>query len=150
MTDWKIEDEDYLYHNDAGTKKLYLLHDSGIDYPERIMIFGLEKSLEWLIQIVKWDIYGTFKSALRLWFHLVTIHNVLSQNCSILALYCLLPNKSGVTYERLYKILKELAELKPGQILCDFELAQANAASAIFGCAIAYCYFHLSQNLFDK
>ena len=62
----------------------------------------------------------------------------------------LLPNKSGLTYERLYNILKELAELKPELILCDFELAQANAASAIFGCAIAYCYFHLSQNLFYK
>ena len=34
--------------------------------------------------------------------------------------------------------------------MCDFELAQANSASAIFCCAIAYCYFHLSQNLFDK
>ena len=47
-------------------------------------------------------------------------------------------------------MLKELAERKPELILCDFELAQANAASAIFGCAIAYCYFHLSQNLFYK
>ena len=97
MTDWKIEDEDYLYHNYAGTKKLIRLHDSEIDALERIMIFGLEKSLEWLIQIVKWAIYGTFKSALHLWFHLVTIHVVLSQNGSIRALYCLLPNKSGVT-----------------------------------------------------
>ena len=78
------------------------------------------------------------------------IHIVSSQNCSIPALYCLLPNNSGATYERLYTILKELAELKPELILCDFELAQSNAASAIFGCAIAYCYFHLSQNLFDK
>ena len=58
--------------------------------------------------------------------------------------------KSGMIHERLYKLLKEIAELKPELILCDFELAQANAASAIFGCAIAYCYFHLSQNLFYK
>ena len=58
--------------------------------------------------------------------------------------------KSGTTYERLYTILKELAELKPELILCDFELAQSNAASAIFGCAIAYCYLYLRQNLFDK
>ena len=43
-TDWKMEDEDYLYFNDAGTKKLFLLHDSGIDDPERIMVFGLKKS----------------------------------------------------------------------------------------------------------
>ena len=28
MTDWKIEDEDYLYHIDAGTKKLIRQHDS--------------------------------------------------------------------------------------------------------------------------
>ena len=146
MTGWKIEDQDYLYYNDAGTKKLFLLHDTGIVDPERIMIFGLEKSLEWLIQIVKWAIDGTFKSAPHLWFQLVTIHVILSQNRSIPALYCLLPNKSGATYERLYKILTELAELKPELILCDFELAQANAAAAIFGCAIAYCYFHLSQN----
>ena len=108
------------------------------------------KSPDWLVQIVKWAIDGTFKSAPHLWFQLLTIHVVLFQNCSIPALYCLLPNKSSPTYERLYKILKELAELKPELILCEFEPAQANAASAIFGCAIAYCYFHLSQNLLDK
>ena len=46
MTGWKIEDQGYLYCNDAGTKKLFLLHDSWIDYPERILEFGLEKALD--------------------------------------------------------------------------------------------------------
>ena len=81
-------DEDYLFYNNAGTKTLFLLHDSGIDDPQRIMVFRLEKALDWLGQIVKWAIDGTFTSAPHLWFQLVTILVVLSQNCSIPALYC--------------------------------------------------------------
>ena len=60
--DWKIEDEDYIYHNDAGTKKLIRLHDSGMDNLERIMIFGLEKSLEWLLSKLS---IGPFMALLR-------------------------------------------------------------------------------------
>ena len=61
MTGWNIEDEDYLFYNNAGTKTLFLLHDSGIDDPQRIMVFGLEKALDWLGQIVKWAIRGSVK-----------------------------------------------------------------------------------------
>ena len=68
---------------------------------------------------------GTFKSAPHLWFQLVTISVVLFQNFSISAFCCLLPNNWS-------NILKELAERKPELILCDFEVAQANATSAIF------------------
>ena len=49
-------------------------------------------------------------------------------------LFTLLPNKSCATYERLYTILKELAELKPELILCDFEQAQSNVA----GCMVKF------------
>ena len=51
----------YLYYKNAGTKKLFLLHDSGIDDPQRIMVFGLEKALDGLVQIVKWAIRGSVK-----------------------------------------------------------------------------------------
>ena len=54
----------YLYYKNAGTKKLFLLHDSGIDDPQRIMVFGLEKALDRLGQIVKWAIRGSVKSGL--------------------------------------------------------------------------------------
>ena len=45
-------------------------------------------ALDWLGQIVKWAIDGTFTSVPHLWFQLVTLLVVLSQNCSIPALYC--------------------------------------------------------------
>ena len=48
----------YLFYKNAGTKKLFLLHDSGIVDPQRIMVFGLEKALDGLVQIVKWAIRG--------------------------------------------------------------------------------------------
>ena len=47
-----------FYKKNAGTKKLFLLHDSGIDDPQRIMVFGLEKALDGLVQTVKWAIRG--------------------------------------------------------------------------------------------
>ena len=61
MNGWNIEDEDCLFYNNAGTKTLFLLHDSGIDDPQRIMVFGLEKALDGLVQIVKWAIRGSVK-----------------------------------------------------------------------------------------
>ena len=51
----------YLFYKNAGTKKLFLLHDSGIDDPQRIMVFGLEKAFDRLGQIVKWAIRGSVK-----------------------------------------------------------------------------------------
>ena len=61
MNGWNIEDEDCLFYNNAGTKTLFLLHDSGIDDPQKIMVFGLEKALDGLVQIVKWAIRGSVK-----------------------------------------------------------------------------------------
>ena len=51
----------YLFYKNAGTKKLFLQHDFGIDDPQRIMVFGLEKALDGLVQIVKWAIRGSVK-----------------------------------------------------------------------------------------
>ena len=63
VSESRIFEQEYhfLRYKNAGTKKLFLLHDSGIDDPQRIMVFRLEKALDWLGQIVKWAIRGSVK-----------------------------------------------------------------------------------------
>ncbi|XP_076373351.1 uncharacterized protein LOC143258255 [Tachypleus tridentatus] len=73
-------------------------------------------------------------------------------NCTILALYVLLPAKSEQCYNMLFNAMKDLQErLNPQTIMCDFELAAVNVTRANFLDAnITECFFHLSQCLWRK
>lgn len=66
-------------------------------------------------------------------------------------LYAMLPNKEQKTYSRLFDLIKPSIQTPPSHVTVDFELAAVNAIRGCFSEAqINGCYFHFSNNLFEK
>lgn len=102
----------------------------------------LSRSREWFAD-------GTFDTAPGLFEQLYTIH-VVQFNAVIPVVYALLPDKSGQTYTKLLRELKNLQPgLQPQRLLTDFESAAFGAFDTEFpGIIKTGCYFHLCQNVY--
>jgi hypothetical protein len=99
-----------------------------------------------------WLADGTFKVVPTIFFQLYSIHFEQSGGITPAGVYCLLPNKARVTYDRVMKILKELMpSANPSRIITDFESAAMNAFHVSYPTAeISGCYFHLCQSIMRK
>ena len=63
--------------------------------------------------------------------------------------FALLPNKTQVTYTKLFTMIKSSFNIEPLSITNDFELATLNAIKEVFpNTKLLGCYFHLCQSLF--
>lgn len=61
--------------------QLFLQYDSGPNYVNRSIIFGTQKSLEYMVQCRNWFADdGTFKAASRIFGQLYTIHGATHTN----------------------------------------------------------------------
>jgi hypothetical protein len=129
----------------------FLLHDSGIQDPSRILIFGTARTTRLLVQAQHWFLDGTFKIVPELFYQLYTVHALISGDV-IPCLYVLLPNKTQATYLRLFQEMKALVpDLQPSTMTMDFEKASMNAAIAIFPTvSIHGCFYHLAQNIYRQ
>jgi len=129
----------------------FLLYDSGCYDVNRFLIFGTERTLTLLNDSEHWFMDGTFKIVPALFFQLYTIQ-VLAFGSILPCMYILLPNKTQITYRRLFEEIKVLQpQVHPLTITIDFEKAAINAASECFpNVEIHGCFFHLAQNIFRK
>ena len=121
-----------------------VLFDSGNNDPNRIIIFKAE-DFDYLQQAENWIMDGTFKIVPELFTQLYTIHVELFGGV-FPVLFALLPDKSGPTYDRLFRVVREALEKipfvsesgnvdyrqKPYNIVVDYELAVINSVSKIF------------------
>ena len=132
---------------------IFLLHDTGEDDEDRILIFGTHKGLDDISNSKNIGLDGTFDIAPKCYEkgQMVSIHKIV-QHVAIPRLYTLLPNKKTETYKRLYQLLKEMRpDMKPESALLDFELANIKALKEEFnGITLWGCLFHLSQNSYRK
>ncbi len=126
---------------------LFLLADTGPDV-HRILLFGREANLDTLEQSNTWYLDGTFRTAPLIFQQ---IYVILCERLGAVhpIIYALLPNKTSETYERLFRLVKDLCpNANPQSLSCDFELAAFQKMltefpdSQIFG-----CFFHLTKNL---
>ena len=129
----------------------FVLFDSGPG-SDRIIIFGCQELLDGLARAPTWLADGTFNVVPSLFFQLYSIHFQFVQGINPAGLYCLLPNKLRVTYDRLLlAICNLIPSAKPSTILTDFEIAANKCFAARFPSArITGCYFHLTQSVFRK
>jgi hypothetical protein len=129
----------------------FLLHDSGPG-PNRILLFGDRELLGALARAQVWLADGTFKVVPTLFYQLYSIHFQFIGGLNPAAVYCLLPDKSRATYDRLLGVIKALCPTAaPSRILTDFESAAMNAFRDGFPDAdISGCYFHLCQSVVRK
>jgi hypothetical protein len=124
----------------------FLLYDSGIDSPARILIFSTETNLRALTTTGHWFADGTFKTAPELFYQIYTIHALVDNNI-LPCVYAFLPNKTEQTYYEMFQQLLILKPtLNPRSVMVDFEIGAHNALLRVFPqTEIKGCFFHLSQ-----
>lgn len=129
----------------------FVVFDSGPG-DSRILLFGCKELLDGLARAAMWLADGTFKVVPALVFQLYSIHFQLAEGINPAGIYCLLPDKTRHTYDRLLEALVGLIPTAhPTQILTDFESAAMQAFKHRFaGATITGCYFHLSQSILRK
>lgn len=129
----------------------FLLHDSGPEDADRLLIFAAPRMVQLLRDYEEWFVDGTFKVSPEIFYQVYTVH-VLVGGTTIPCLYALLPNKRRRTYERMWEVLLERApNVQPTTIMSDFEIAAHQAIGRIFPQAnVKGCFFHLGQSLWRK
>ncbi|XP_068225040.1 uncharacterized protein [Palaemon carinicauda] len=107
--------------------------------------------LQDLKRIKNWAFDRTFKVAPEFYYQLLTIH-VQQDKLSIPRVFALLPNKTEVTYRRVFEKLGEfLGGEETENITIDFEKACFNGINAAFpDVFLNGCFFHFSQSLYRK
>ena len=96
-----------MEYRSTAKGEMFPLYDSGPD-PERILIFGTCQNVDMLINSQHWLADGTFKTAPTLFQQVYVIHalrgepNPLLDGHVLPSLFVLLPNKTQVTYTRMW------------------------------------------------
>ena len=129
----------------------FVLYDS-VPSDNRIILMGDLELLDGLARANVWLADGTFKTVPSLYFQLYSIHFQYVGGVHPAAAYCLLPNKTQDTYERmLIEIKRLIPAAAPTVILTDFESASMAAFNAAYPSAtVSGCYFHLCQSVLRK
>lgn len=139
-------------YNRTLNDEVFLQYDSGMDDPDRIVIFYTIRCLTYLCNSRKKFADGTFKTVPDIFYQLYTIHGVIFDSVFPL-IYCITNKKDQNTYVRIFEHLKQAAldnnkELNPQYFVTDFELASMNAINQVFpGTSCQGCLFHFSQSL---
>ena len=131
--------------------KEMVLFDSGCG-EARVIILGNDILLDGLGRADIWLADGTFSVVPTIFFQLYSIHFQFGSGINPAALYCLLTNKTSVSYKQMLDAVKVLVPTaNPRKILVDFERAAITAFEAAFPIAtVTGCYFHLTQSVIRK
>ena len=123
----------------------FLVHDTGKEDHERIMVFGDNEMIKYLQSSPSWLADGTFKSSPKIFYQLYTVH-IQGPGIAPACVYGFLPNKTESTYKRFLDILLSLLpNAAPDKVLIDFELAAMKAfEKALPNANISGCFSHLS------
>lgn len=103
-----------------------------------------------------WTVFsdGTFYSCTKHFNQLYMLHA--SVNGTVSLVFGLLPNKSEVTYNRFFGLLKDVIQdlqsvLNPEHWLLDIEVASRNAVQRNFpGISLKGCFVHFTQCIWKK
>jgi len=107
----------------------FLLSDNGTKSgEERMLIFGTDESLLWLVGSASLLADGTFKASPALFAQLFVLHGIREDKASP-CLYPLLPSKEEKVYDALVKAVKGVCPyLNPTRIYTDFKAFQKNSS----------------------
>ena len=146
----------------SSAKKVYFCVLRRFRLPGGVSLFFSEMFLRFLSSFVllslhrmstarEWWMDGTFSANPTVFSQLYTIHIKVHEEF-IPQLWCLLPDKQGTTYVRLFQLLKQEAlnnntQLLPNTIHVDFEMAVMQAVRSEFLIDAVGCLFHFSQSV---
>ena len=113
----------------------------------RIIIFATDNSLQALSESREWFADGTFRTTPLLFTQSWNIHAKTTDK-SFALLFCLLEDKSEISYTRVYEKLLEIKpDLKPRTIMTDFEKGAMNAGRCVFTQSnIKACFLYCLQS----
>ena len=112
-----------FYHPSTDVDELFLLGDSGQADLNHVMIFGWDNHRNWVQDIDRVFIHGTFTPTSPL-FNQVFVILTKSAEYVFPEMYVLLPNKRQETYDGLFELIKPIWPLfNPTSISRDFEMA---------------------------
>ena len=128
----------------------FLAFDSGVGDDQRMFIFASPQGLQALGNSEHWFADGTFKVCPEVFYQVYTVH---AENGGRIfpCIFALLPNKTEVTYRRLFHQVFRLTNTfgnGPVDILVDFERSAINALRYIRPhMHVKGCFYHLSCNI---
>ena len=136
--------------------KPFLIHDSGPDATNRVLVFASDECLRLLANSNHWYMDGTFSLAPKFSKQVYVIRVPFGES-AVSCVYALLPGKSQVIYEELFEAINTKVEslgfsVDPTVIITDFEIAATQAIRTTFGDHIVTqgCYYHLTQSTWRK
>lgn len=133
-------------------EEFVLLNDGDIN---KIFVFGSVEMLWELCQAEYVFMDGTFKTKPLLFFQTYILATVKAGFC-IPLVYCLLPDKTGATYQSLFQLITNKCnelnfQCDPSNIIIDFEIAVIRSVWHHYRCAVLHgCFFHFQQSLWWK
>ena len=134
----------------------FLIHDSGPESANRILVFGSEKGLRHLCRSNTWFMDGTHCTAPGIFNQIYVIRAPLGES-AVTCVYALLPGKSQEVYETMFSAIQDKCEelgfgADPLHIVTDFEQAVIRVVRATFGEHVSHrgCFYHLTQSTWRK
>ncbi|KFD49637.1 hypothetical protein M514_09469 [Trichuris suis] len=130
----------------------FLMHDSGSEDEERILLFSTEENVRYLSASSTSLCDDTFKTAPTQFTQLFTVHGLVS-GYPVPLVYALTTRKREETYRSIYKTIIGFAQEKncsinPSLCMMDFEMANMNAIRSVLPNAqIKGCLFHFSRSI---
>ncbi|KAG0442190.1 hypothetical protein DMUE_0464 [Dictyocoela muelleri] len=128
------------------SNEIFLQKDTGVNDPERIIIFTTKTHLLHLENSDKWNCDGTFYSCPKTFQQLYVIMARV-KSIDVPLVYAFMKNKSKSSYYKLFSYIKNnINDKYPEFIIIDFEMAALLAIREIFKYSKTQgCFFHLSQ-----
>ncbi|KHJ40540.1 hypothetical protein D918_09430 [Trichuris suis] len=133
----------------------FLMHDSGAEDEERVLIFSTQENVRHLSASATLSCDGTFKTSPTQLAQLFTVHGVVL-GYPVPLVYALTMRKREQTYRYVYQRIIDYGEernwnINPSLCMMDFELANMNAIRSLLPNAeIKGCLFHISQSLWRR
>lgn len=125
----------------------FFRHDSGINDENRFVVFYSDFSIPYITNLKIFGVDGTFKTCPREYFQLFTIHGLILGKFYPLV-FCLLTNKTEISYVNLFNYLKKKLNIYPKNIISDFENSIFIAANSVFpNSKHNFCTFHFGQSI---
>ena len=118
----------------------FLLHDSGTDSNERVIIFATEILLQELARSDKCSMDGNFALAPHIFMQLYVIQGNVS-GCFFTIGICTSTMKTQTSYETMFRILEEHG-CDPSTVMIDFEKSVEAALHSVFGQHVQIFFFN--------
>ncbi|KAG0440667.1 hypothetical protein DMUE_1566 [Dictyocoela muelleri] len=126
------------------------MFDTGIEEPDRVIVFSTYSNIIHLSYNKTWICDGTFRSSPCGFYQIYTIMAII--NCKSFPLtYLIMKKKLQAAYSKALNFLKSKLQSYPENIIIDFESTALRAITDVYPqTRVEGCFFHFSQLLWRK